>query len=137
MGAVTQKHRLLAIGTALATDVLLLKSCSVSEELGRLFQIELELRSTNPAINFDELVGSNATVRVQTTGGATRYFNGYVSRFVQTGQHENYAHYRATLVPWLWFLTRTSDCRIFPKKKVPEIIELVFKAHGFKDYKLS
>jgi len=138
MSAATQKHRLLAIGTALPdADALLLKSCSVSEQLGRLFQIELELRSIDPAIDFDKLVGSNATVRVQTPGGATRYFNGCVSRFVQTEQHENYAHYRATLVPWLWLLTRTADCRIFQKKKVPDIIEEVFKAHGFKDYELK
>src|SRR5437867_3665067 len=96
----TQKHRLVAIGTALGDDAPLLKSCSISEQLSRLFQIELELRSDDPAIDFDKMVGSKAAIRVETPGGKTRYFSGFVSRFVQTGQAGGYAHYRATLVPW-------------------------------------
>jgi len=135
--AATQKHRLLAIGTSAGDVALLITSLSFSEQLGRLFSMEVELASDDAAINFDKMVGSNATVRLKTPAGKLRYFNGFVSRFVQTGQHGGSARYRATLVPWLWFLTRTSDCRIFQKKKVPTIIEEVFKAHGFKDYKLK
>jgi type VI secretion system secreted protein VgrG len=133
----TQKNRLLAIGTVLGDDQLLIKSFSLSEQLGRMFQAEAELASEDPAIDFDKVVGSNATVRLELQNGKTRYFNGYISRFVQTGQSGDYARYRATLVPWLWFLTRTADCRIFQKKTVPDIIEEVFKGHGFKDYKLK
>ncbi len=42
--------------------------------------------------------------------------------------------YRATLVPWLWFLTRNTNCRIFQEKTVPEIITTVFRDHGFTDF---
>lgn len=132
----TQKNRLIAIGTALGDDAPLITSFSMTEELGRLFHIEVELASLDRALDFDKIVGSNATLRLELQGGKTRFFNGYVSRFVQAGEQGDYARYRATLVPWLWFLTRTSDCRIFPKKKVPDILEEVFKGHGFKDYKL-
>ncbi|MEZ5584590.1 MAG: phage late control D family protein [Candidatus Competibacteraceae bacterium] len=38
-----------------------------------------------------------------------------------------YAVYHATLRPWLWFLTRTADCRIFQKQKVPDIIKQIFR----------
>jgi len=34
--------------------------------------------------------------------------------------------YRAVLRPWLWFLTRTSNCRIFQDMSVPDIIKQVF-----------
>src|SRR5262249_1317194 len=34
-----------------------------------------------------------------------------------------------TVNAWLWFLTRTSDCRIFQEKTVPEIIKEVFADH--------
>ncbi len=135
--AATSKNRMLAVGTALGGDVLLLRHFSYSDQLGRLFQMELELESDNPELDFNTIVGTNATVRVQLPGSKTRFFNGYVSRFVQTGHTKTLGKYRATLVPWLWFLTRTADCRIFQKKKVPDIIEEVFKAHGFKDYKLK
>ncbi len=30
---------------------------------------------------------------------------------------------------WLWFLTRTTDCRIFQDKTLPEIIKEVFADH--------
>ena len=39
-----------------------------------------------------------------------------------------------TLHPWLWFLTRTADCRIFQEMAVPEIIKQVFRDHGFTDF---
>jgi type VI secretion system secreted protein VgrG len=41
------------------------------------------------------------------------------------------------LQPWLWFLSRTADCRIFQKKTVPQIFEAVAKECGFSDYQLS
>ena len=41
------------------------------------------------------------------------------------------------VVPWLWFLTRIADCRIFQDKTIPQIVEAVFKSRGFSDYKLS
>ena len=40
------------------------------------------------------------------------------------------------MVPWLWFLTRTADCRIFQNKKVPDIIQKIFKDLGSPDFKL-
>lgn len=123
--------------TALGADVLGVRKVVVQEQLSRLFQIEAELSSEDGNIDFDKVVGHNATLRLQIGQKGTRYFNGYVSRFVQAGNRGGYAHYQATLVPWLWLLTRASDCRIFQEKKAPEIVEEVFKAHGFSDYKLK
>ena len=40
-------------------------------------------------------------------------------------------------MPWLWFLTRTADCRIFQNKSVPDIIEQIFKDLGFSDFKMK
>lgn len=68
----------------------------------------------------------------------TRYFNGFVTRFGYLGTRGlRYGAYRATLSPRLWFLTRTSDCRIFQKKKVPDIIKEIFREQGFTDFKDS
>ena len=46
-----------------------------------------------------------------------------------------YGVYRAELRPWLWFLTRTSDCRIFQHKTVPDIVKEIFREQGFTDFK--
>ncbi len=134
---IKQENRSLAITTALGPDVLAVRSIAVQEELGRLFQISAELSSEDGAIDFDKVVGQNCTIRLQLAQKETRYFNGFVSRLVQAANEGGHAHYRATLVPWLWFLTRTADCRMFQQKSVPDILEEVFKGHGFNDYQLK
>jgi type VI secretion system secreted protein VgrG len=132
-----QQQRMVGISTALGPDVLALRSFSLQEQLSRPFRIEAELSSEDGEIDFDKVVGHNATIRLNLPQKEKRYFDGIVSRLVQVGNQGGYSHYRATIVPWLWLLSRTSDCRIFQEKTVPEIIEEVFKGHGFNDYQLK
>lgn len=131
----TQAQRPIAIETPLGEDTLLLRSFSVREQIGAPFVIEADLLSeTDFAVKFDDIVGHGVTIRLQLGDGSTRYFSGCVSRFTQLANHGSYARYHATIVPWLWLLTRASDCRIFQEKSVPDIIKEVFDAHGFADY---
>ena len=46
----------------------------------------------------------------------------------------DYFSYRIVLRPWLWLLSRTTDCRIWQDKKAPDIIKEVFNDRGFTDY---
>lgn len=132
-----QANRFIRLATPLGDNVLAVRSATCTEQLSRLFQVELDLVSEDGSINFEDIIGESATLRMEVGKDQTRYFNGIVSRFVQTKNDGNLAHYRATLVPWLWLLTRTSDCRIFQKKSIPAVIEEVFKGHGLDSYKLS
>ena len=131
--AVTQINREIEITTPLGPDVLLLRDMYLTEELGRLFTINLKLDSTED-IDFEALLGQNVTIRLDQPKGK-RYFNGYVGSISQTVDQGRYAVYEATVHPWLWFLTRTADCRIFQKKTVPDIIKQVFSELGFTDFK--
>ena len=134
---VSQSNSPLAINTPLGTDVVVIVHATITEQLGRLFSMELELSSEDPALDFSTVVGGNATIRLELNN-ATRYWNGYVSRFVQTeADSAAGGRYRMTLVPWLWFLTRTADCRIFQNMTVPDIVKQVFKDQGFTDIKDS
>jgi type VI secretion system secreted protein VgrG len=133
----TQAKRKAAVLTPLGDDVLLLKSLSATEELGRLFAFELELLSEKHELKFEDIIGQNAAVRLTLPSGKTRYFNGFVSRFVQMPGEGDMARYQATLVPWLWFLTRMADCRIFQELTAPDIILQVFRDQGFTDFKLN
>lgn len=132
----TQDKRAIAINTPLGKDVLLLKGFSMTEELGRPFVAQLELRSEKGDIDFNTIIGENVTIRVNLVSGKTRFINGFISRFSQEDfQGEGASNkYRATMVPWLWFLTRTADCKIFQKKKIPDIVKEVFDKLGFSDY---
>jgi type VI secretion system secreted protein VgrG len=128
-----QTARQISVTTPLGEDVLLFHRMTATEELGRMFRFDLDLLSRDPNIRFDKILGQNITIRLDLQGGGKRYFNGVVSRFSQAGTWGNYHAYRATVHPWLWFLTRTADCRIFQSKTVPDIIKEVFRAHGFTD----
>lgn len=134
--AKTQQHRQVAITTPLGEDVLLLVSMWGREQLGRPFEFELELASEDQQIAFSDIVGQNVTIRLERPG-EPRYFNGFVSRFTQVSSQGDWARYSATVVPWLWFLTRTADCRIFQSMTVPQIITQVFRDLGFSDFENS
>ena len=133
----TQANRRMAINTSLGEDVLLITSFSGAEGISRPFHFEVNMVSEQENLAFDSVVGENATVRVTLPDGTERYFNGYVANFTQGGRDHDFVYYHAELVPWLWFLTQTSDCRIFQDKTVPDIIEQIFGEYGLKDYSLK
>jgi type VI secretion system secreted protein VgrG len=129
-------HRVMEVITPLGDD-LLFHRLHAREEVSRLSELELDLLSLKGNINLDDVVGKSFTVKLELPDSKTRYFNSYVTRFGQTGMHGRYHVYHATLRPWLWFLTRTSDCRIFQEQTVPDIIKKVFGDHGAADFKFD
>ncbi|MFQ5652291.1 MAG: type VI secretion system Vgr family protein [bacterium] len=131
----TQETRFITIDTPLGPDVLLLKSLNGNEAISSLFNFKLELLSEDPSVSYDDIVGQNVTLTIRMIDGSERYFNGFISKFSQSGSDENFTYYSAEMVPWLWFLTLTSDCRIFQNMTAPEIIEKVFSDAGFSDFK--
>ncbi|MGE5152643.1 MAG: type VI secretion system Vgr family protein [Bdellovibrio bacteriovorus] len=130
----TQSNRPISISTVLGEDVLLLRNMTATERLSAPFEYQLELLSERIDIRPDDLLGTSATAKLQLPGGEQRFYNGYVSRFSHVGWERNFALYRATLVPWLWFLSRTADCRIFQEKTVRDIVKEIFREHGFTDF---
>jgi len=134
----TQQNRFLGIATPLGEDTLLLTGFQGREEISRLFQFQLEMLSEKNDIRAKEIVGKNVTFQVKLADGSARYFNGFVSRFVAGDEDElGRRNYRADVVPWLWFLTQTSDCRIFQNKTVPEIVTQIFQDLGFSDFEMK
>ena len=132
----TQQDRRLKLTTPLGEDVLLISRFTGEEELSKTFRYELDLFSTDGKVKFDDIVGQNVTVKVEAEKVGTRIFNGFVSEFQQMEPRDQLARYRAIVVPWFWYLTRVSDCRIFQQKSVPEIIEQVFSSRNFSQYEL-
>ncbi|HYL99546.1 MAG TPA: type VI secretion system tip protein TssI/VgrG, partial [Blastocatellia bacterium] len=137
MGEYTQDNRMIAVYTALAADELLLQGFHGSEGISRLFKFELSMQSENPSISFDSVVGKTATIQVVLQDGKKKYINGIIASFSQGGTSPVFSYYTATLVPWFWMLTRTSDCRIFQNMTAPDIIEKLFNEHGFSDFRKS
>ncbi len=135
----TQEHRLLAIDTPLGENVLLLQALSGYEGISHLFAYELDLLAhDNDSITFEDIVGQKVSINIQLPNENPRYISGYVSRFTQGETDDRlFTHYHAQVVPWLWFLTRQADCRIFQNLAVPDIISQIFNPFDFKDFRLA
>jgi type VI secretion system secreted protein VgrG len=138
-----QHERLLTVQVAsLGSDDLLVTGLMGHEEVSALFSFKLNLISDVPEkIVLNNIVGKNVTIGLMLRDESYRHFNGFVSRFSAGGRDyggdQRFTHYRAEVVPWLWFLSRTADCRIFQEKTVPEIIEQIFKDLGFQDFRFD
>jgi len=134
MSIYTQEGGLFKIDTPLGKDVLLLQGFRGTEGISRLFRFELDLLCEKSSIAFSDIVGKNVTISLKQPDKSYRYLNGVISRFAQHATEEHFTLYSAEMVPWVWFLTRNADCRIFQNKSIPDIIIQVFNDLGFHDY---
>src|SRR5262245_57731965 len=114
--------RKIALKTPLAADKLLIRAATVNEQLGQPFDIVLGLLSPDESLDFDTLPAKDICLSVALDNGE-RTFHAFIAHFAQFGRLGRYATYQARAVPWLWFLTRTADCRIFQNKSAPDIIK--------------
>jgi type VI secretion system secreted protein VgrG len=122
--------RVIDITTPLDKDVLLFHKMRATEEMGRLFEYELDLLSSQGDLDLDEVLGKSMTVTLERADQGVRHFSGLCSRIAQGGREGRYYAYHATLRPWLWFLTRTKNYRIFQEKNVPDILKEIFSQHA-------
>lgn len=122
----TQENRRLQIETPLGSDVVQLVRFEGTEEISSLFRYDLELVSTEGAIDAKQIVGKRVSFAVEMPNeGVMRWFDGFVRQFSYLGQDDRQHHYRAEVVPALWFATQTSDCRIFQDMTIQEIVKEV------------
>ena len=134
----SQDNRLIAIQTTLGKDVVIALSMSGEEGMSQLFHFDLELLSEKLTIDPKAMLGSNVTFSVTTKDAEPAYFNGVVQRFVSGARvGRDRRQYRMRLVPWLWFLTRRSDLRIFQEMSALEIVQKVLRDTGVTDFKLE
>lgn len=109
-----------------------------TEALGRLFEFHIRFSSDKPAIDPLKMLGDMVALAMETADG-TRHFHAYITAFEFRGPIELPLTVNAEAVPqfeyaivarpWLWFLTRSADCRVFQTLKVPEIIDKIFEKY--------
>lgn len=133
----TQAGRPLRATTPAGADVLLLEGFTGEEGISMPFSYDLRFLSANDSVSADTLLRKPVTIEINLTDGGTKYISGWVNSFVQAGRSQNYTRYSATIVPWFWFLTLDTDCKIFQQLTVPQIIEKVFGDAGYSDFQLK
>ncbi|GGC78473.1 type VI secretion system Vgr family protein [Undibacterium terreum] len=129
-----QDNRRVVITSPLGANVLLFYRMRGTDGLGELSEYHLDLLSEKSDIKIDDILGKDMSIAIDRPDGEQREFNGLVTRFAMTGRQGRYATYQATVRPWLWFLTRASDCRIFQEKSAVDIIKAIFEKYTVADF---
>ncbi|ANN74389.1 type VI secretion system Vgr family protein [Bordetella bronchialis] len=133
--------RVVTAHTPLPPDTLLFRAMNGSEGVSMLFEFEVELLAESYALDLRQLLGKPLTLEIAAGLGGRRYLSGQITRFALVGRENATSRlyiYRATVRPWLWYLTQTSDNKIFQNKNVPDIIKEVLADYAFPvEWRLS
>lgn len=110
---------------------------SLKEHYSDLFSLELELASSNSAIDFGAVLDSNVTLTVLQDADVQRVINGIVVSMEQgdTGFHRT--RYALSIRPALWRVGLTLNSRIFQQQDLRTIIETLLKEHNIFDFAFS
>lgn len=148
----TQRHRYATMESPLGPDVLLINALIVDEHVNRLTEIHIDALSHQNNIEPQQIVGQRVRitldpntrnysleriVAVSREIDNRRYFDGYVASFGRVGGSGNVTRYEMSVVPWLWFLTRSTDCRIFQRQTPESILATIFHEQGFSDFEFQ
>jgi type VI secretion system secreted protein VgrG len=135
--ALTQDKRIASLETPLGKDVLAAVRFDGAESLSELFEFRIEALSEQSNLDFDKAIGNNCSLTFKSYADPDRVFNGVLVEAQGVGAQAGLNLYRLTLRPWLWLLSRTSDCRIFENQNAIDIIKKVFSDRGFSDYRVA
>ena len=110
---------------------LFLIGATVEEGLSELGRITVEFVCSNRALNLKDIVGKKMRVLMEPPTGERRVFPGTCVSVEYLGADRGPGHFCAEIRPWLWFLTRTRENRIFQDKSVPDVIRAILQDYGF------
>nr|WP_321983243.1 type VI secretion system tip protein TssI/VgrG [uncultured Lichenicoccus sp.] len=123
-------NRLLSLTTPLGPHALSPISFQADEALSTPFHVSIEAVSDQSAIDADALLFKAISLAINQHA-TTRYLNGVVRAVTASGLPvRGKWRYTLDVVPRLWFMTQTVDCRIFQSRSVVEILELLCKEAG-------
>ncbi len=129
--------RNIRIETSFASGAIRIRKVRIEEAISTPYTIDLEMLAEQPDIAYADALGRTATVELRMPDGEFLPYHGIVTRFAYAGRSGRQHLYRATLRPWIWLLSQTSDCRIFQEMNVPDIVAKVFRDAGHTDFESS
>lgn len=125
---------LLSIVTPLSDAPFGVASVHGTEELSRPFTYQVHLHSGAERLDADQLLDQPVSIQVarpRAGGAPARYINGIVSSVMQDPmQGDTLWSYVLTVVPRLWFLGQTNDCRFYQQMSVPQIALQILSDFG-------
>jgi type VI secretion system secreted protein VgrG len=127
-------NHIITAHTPLDPQTLRFRSLDGQETLSSLYEFNVELVSQSASLDMNSLLGKPLTLEIVTPDGGVRHLGGHIARCAFRGRETDTPRtyvYTVTLRPWLWYLTRTTDCRIFQNLSVVDILRQVLARYGF------
>ena len=115
-------------------DAMWFRQMTGTEALSLPFEFDLIFHASDTTLSLPakKILGESVTLHVETEkGGPPRFFNGICTRFATVGREGIHTLYSAKLRPWLWLASRRTDCKIFQRMKVPDIIKQVLGKYPY------
>ncbi len=117
---------LVTITTALPDTSFDIESFTGSERLSRPYAYDVQLHSGTQLLDPNALLDNPATIKLGDPAAKGRYISGIVSAVSQMpSQSASLWRYSLKIVPKLYFLMQTSDCRFYHNMTVPDIVQAV------------
>jgi len=132
MAGPKQIDRLMQFSSTAGKDVLLIESLNGAEGISRLFEYHVELlASVDSVVDPKSLIGSKVSVSIALNDvRGSRWINGIIASFEQCAGDPDFDVYVARIVPSMWQLTLSANCRVFQNKTVLEIAKAVIGEYG-------
>ncbi|MEO9575331.1 MAG: type VI secretion system tip protein TssI/VgrG [Tateyamaria sp.] len=108
-----------------------LKNARVIEGLSILTETTIEFLSSDEALDLQDILGSTIHLCQKDEEDEDRFFTGMCVSVDYVGLYQGLSHFVAQVRPWLWFLTRTIENRVFQEMNVLDIIQEVMSPYGF------
>ncbi|HEY2617043.1 MAG TPA: type VI secretion system tip protein TssI/VgrG [Acetobacteraceae bacterium] len=133
----TRDTALLRMTSPLGGDSLIPITLTAQEAISQPFYFEVDAVCQTGQIDPNDLLNKSACVLLQSGARPIRYFHGVVQSMVALGpvrgRGGEFELYRLVLVPRLWFLGQTVDCRVYENQSVSDILQAMFTDAGLTD----
>src|SRR5690349_6172560 len=110
-------------------DSLSVRKFAIEESLSGLFTVDVIARSPVVDLDLETIVGHGATFRILGDGRnalRTRTWTGVCSHMEELqSEEEGLSTYAVRLVPILYRTRLRTNCRIFERKTLPEIVSAI------------
>lgn len=131
MSEIALKNRMLRMKGSFSSEKVFLKNARVEEGLSKLTETRVEFLSSDRNLDLQDFIGTVITLELDEGESTKHYFAGTCISVEYIGLYQGLQQFVAELRPWLWFLTKAHNNRIFQDMSAPDIITQVLGDHGF------
>src|SRR6185312_484914 len=135
----TRANAMLTMTSPLGADQLIPIKLTAHEAISEPYRFDVEVVSQAGVVDPDQLLNQKVCVTLNSAAETpARYFHGIVQSVTALGGERGlaaaqYYYYGLVIVPTLWFLGQTVDCRVYQNLTTVDILKSMFSDFSLTD----